>query len=268
MLSPLRLVRRLTAALHRHTSTVAAAAAAAAGTGTGLKGHFDFKHLKATAAEMEQVIAKRQCDGDVHEVVRLYDAFRDQAFEVDRMRSWRGKVAQRIAEVQVQGGGVGGGGSTTTPMSIEDALASSDLAQLNEHGKRIKQALVDMEEELTRASERLNTAALKLPNRLHPDVPLDKPVVVYTGGTKTSEAARDHMAIASSLGGLVDFENAAKVTGSGYYYLTGAAALLELALVQYAMNRAVARGFQPVLTPDLVYRRVAEGYLFEFSLGF
>lgn len=41
----------------------------------------------------------------------------------------------------------------------------------------------------------------------------------------------------------------------------GYGALLELALVQFAMHRATARGFHPVLTPDIVQRDVAEAYV-------
>jgi seryl-tRNA synthetase len=52
--------------------------------------------------------------------------------------------------------------------------------------------------------------------------------------------------------GIVDFKAAAAGSGRSFYYLVGDGALLELALVQYAIGKLTARGFIPVLTPDIV----------------
>ncbi len=49
-----------------------------------------------------------------------------------------------------------------------------------------------------------------------------------------------------------------QVSGQKFYYLRNAAALLELALVNWAMSKAVARGFTPIMTPDLVKASVLE----------
>lgn len=48
------------------------------------------------------------------------------------------------------------------------------------------------------------------------------------------------------------------MSGSKFVYLKRAAALLELALVNYAMQKVVARGFVPMMTPDLVKESVLE----------
>ncbi|GFH10548.1 AA_TRNA_LIGASE_II domain-containing protein, partial [Haematococcus lacustris] len=48
------------------------------------------------------------------------------------------------------------------------------------------------------------------------------------------------------------------VSGQKFYYLRNAGALLELALVNWAMSRVVARGFTPIMTPDLVKETVLE----------
>jgi seryl-tRNA synthetase len=57
---------------------------------------------------------------------------------------------------------------------------------------------------------------------------------------------------------LVDFEGAAEVSGAKFYYLRNAAALLELALVNWSVSRALAAGFTPLMTPDLVKEAVLE----------
>jgi len=49
-----------------------------------------------------------------------------------------------------------------------------------------------------------------------------------------------------------------QVSGQKFYYLRNAAALLELALVNWAITKVVARGFTPIMTPDLVKESVLE----------
>ena len=50
---------------------------------------------------------------------------------------------------------------------------------------------------------------------------------------------------------LLDFANASKLTGNKFVFLKNEAALLEMALCNWAMNLVVKKGFTPVLTPDL-----------------
>jgi seryl-tRNA synthetase len=69
---------------------------------------------------------------------------------------------------------------------------------------------------------------------------------------------QDHVAIGERLGA-IDTERGAKVSGARFYYLTGPGALLELALVNMAMDRAVANGFVPVIAPALVRPEAMEG---------
>ncbi len=49
-----------------------------------------------------------------------------------------------------------------------------------------------------------------------------------------------------------------QVSGQKFYYLRNAAALLELALVNYSMTKVVSRGFTPIMTPDLVKESVLD----------
>ncbi|KAF9158324.1 seryl-tRNA synthetase [Actinomortierella ambigua] len=72
----------------------------------------------------------------------------------------------------------------------------------------------------------------------------------------------DHIALAHRLD-LVDFEAAAQATGARWYYLKNEAALLELALVQFATARAIQAGFTPVITPDVVRPEVVQACGFQ-----
>ena len=57
---------------------------------------------------------------------------------------------------------------------------------------------------------------------------------------------------------LLDFESASKLTGSKFVFLKNEAALLELGLLNFAMQKAAKHGFTPVVTPDIARQQVVE----------
>ncbi len=69
---------------------------------------------------------------------------------------------------------------------------------------------------------------------------------------------RDHVELGRLLGA-IDVDRGAKVSGARFYYLTGAGADLELALVNLAMDQARSAGFTPVIPPALVKPRAMDG---------
>ena len=69
---------------------------------------------------------------------------------------------------------------------------------------------------------------------------------------------RDHLAIGEILGA-IDMERGAKVSGSRFYFLRGVGARLELALIQMGLDRALAAGFEPLITPTLVRPEIMAG---------
>ncbi|CAN2228977.1 SerS Seryl-tRNA synthetase [Candidatus Nanopelagicaceae bacterium] len=69
---------------------------------------------------------------------------------------------------------------------------------------------------------------------------------------------KDHVELGKLLGA-IDTERGAKVAGSRSYYLTGAGAMLEFALVNYAISSALKNGFTPVIPPVLVNPSAMEG---------
>ena len=71
-------------------------------------------------------------------------------------------------------------------------------------------------------------------------------------------APRDHLELGELLGA-IDMERGAKVSGSRFFYLTGPGALLEIALLNLAMQQAVAHGLIPMITPSLVLPSAMEG---------
>ena len=112
-------------------------------------------------------------------------------------------------------------------------------------------------EELTKAH------IMQLSNVLDPAAPIGKEadfVVIEHVGTPPNFdfQIRDHVEIGKLLGA-IDTERGAKVAGSRSYYLTGQGAMLEFALVNFAIASALKSGFTPVIPPVLVNPAAMEG---------
>ncbi|KKO94436.1 seryl-tRNA synthetase, partial [Brucella melitensis] len=69
---------------------------------------------------------------------------------------------------------------------------------------------------------------------------------------------RDHLEIGELLDG-IDMQRGAKVSGARFYFLKGVVARLEIALMNLGLDRALAAGFTPLITPTLVRSQIMEG---------
>ena len=69
---------------------------------------------------------------------------------------------------------------------------------------------------------------------------------------------RDHLELGELLGA-IDMERGAKVSGARFYFLRGIGARLELALMNLALDQALANGFTPLITPTLVKPEIMRG---------
>ncbi|KAF2767816.1 seryl-tRNA synthetase [Teratosphaeria nubilosa] len=126
--------------------------------------------------------------------------------------------------------------------------------------KMLKANLLDFEKSEKAAQEEMERLALELPNLSSLQTPVgDIPDVLgYINGQEPPEkAARaSHVDIGRDLN-LLDFEASATTTGWGWYFLKNEAALLEQALIQFALSVALKRGWQILTPPSLVYGHIA-----------
>ncbi|MEY9214344.1 serine--tRNA ligase [Thermobifida halotolerans] len=108
------------------------------------------------------------------------------------------------------------------------------------------------------------TALLRsVPNLVEPETPAggvdDFQVVEEIGAPREFDfAPRDHLELGELLGA-IDTDRGAKVSGARFYFLTGVGTMLELGLLNLAMQRAVANGFTPMIPPVLVKPETMEG---------
>ena len=148
-------------------------------------------------------------------------------------------------------------------------VGSATLAErpnLLESAKDLANAVKRADAERSAAESALRVASGALSNIVEAGVPEGSEenfVVLEHVGTPRDFAAEgfeplDHVELGKVLGA-IDTERGAKVSGARFYYLTGNGALLEFALINFAMAQAAEHGFIPVIPPVLVKSKAMEG---------
>ena len=146
------------------------------------------------------------------------------------------------------------------------AAKGDEKAALLENSKELANKVKIADTKRAEIEEQTNAVAMQLSNILDPDAPIggeaDFVVIEHVGTprdfAKDGFEPKDHVELGKLLGA-IDTERGAKVAGSRSYYLTGAGALLEFALVNYAISSATKAGFIPVIPPVLVNPAAMEG---------
>lgn len=211
----------------------------------------DWDALAADVEGYEADCRARSSDGDPRRVLALRDAHLEAVRTVEVLRAERNALSKRG-----KGKGKGKGKGLAEPSAAAAAPTPEELAV---RGRELRAQLAEAEAvERARRAE-LQAAARALPNRTHPDAPTEaegERVRARVGpepldSSRAGFALRDHVEIAQSLG-LADWETAGRSSGSRFVYLAREAALLETALVAYALDRATKAGFVATSPPDLV----------------
>ncbi|KAK5133580.1 hypothetical protein LTR08_007619 [Meristemomyces frigidus] len=145
-------------------------------------------------------------------------------------------------------------------LSKELKGGASGKSTLVDEAKELKGELAEYERQERVVQEEMEQLALELPNLSSLQTPTgEKPKVVghINGDTPPSNhSGKSHVDIGRELD-LLDFEASATTSGWGWYFLKNEAALLEQALVQYALTLAMRRGWQVMTPPSLVYSHIA-----------
>jgi seryl-tRNA synthetase len=203
--------------------------------------------LRLLREDPELVRASQRARGDDPDLV-------DRVLETDsRRRSALTEFEQLRAEQKQHGKKVA-------------AAKGDEKAELLTHGKALSERVKALQAEAEEAEAVATELARRIGNVIEDGVPPggeDDFVVLRHEGTPRDFAAegfapRDHLDLGERLAA-IDTERGAKVSGARFYYLTGVGARLELALLNAAVDLALAAGFTPVITPTLVKPEVMAG---------
>jgi seryl-tRNA synthetase len=212
----------------------------------------NLKDFKAKLPLIRQNILNRKAQGYANAdlVNHLYEEYRRARFEIDGLRKKRNEHAAALKNV----------------LLIEDEGKKEKLVeQHHKVGKSFKNDLQQREKDLEDLEAQLIAEAMKLPNKTHPDSPVGSEAnnrVVKVVGERRKTSGRGHLQIGEDFD-LFDFQGASKITGNKFVFLKNEAALMELALINWATNQVVKRGFIPLTTPDLARTPVVEACGFQ-----
>lgn len=151
-----------------------------------------------------------------------------------------------------------------TSARIPKTADATEKKTLIERGKELRGLVAENEAALKDLESELRSRAMEVPNMTHPEAPVgageDANRVVKTWGEvpKFDFKPLDHVALMERLD-LVDLEAGARVAGHGFYFLKNEAVLLEMALVQFALEKLRSEGFTLFTTPDLARDDVLSG---------
>ena len=190
--------------------------------------HIDFKKLIEEVELFRENAQRRRIVVDFDRILRLYKEKCELEQHLNSLRYEKHNLSNRL------------------PMNPEFLSRSKEL----------KNTIVQLETQYAEVETSLMDEALYIPNLTYPRTPIGDEscsTILETIGScpKFTFTPKDHMDLAK-LHDWIDFEKAASVTGSQFYYLRNQAAQMELALAHYTMQRAIADGFTPVIVPDLV----------------
>ena len=183
----------------------------------------------------------------------------DELIEADKKRL---ELLQKVEDLRAK--------QNAVSLEIPKA-APEDKAKKIEEMSVVKNELKDLESELDKIMESWRNLMLKVPNVPDMSVPegdtdADNQEVKKWGNPKTENEfgfkPKDHIEIMEGQD-WVDFERGIKTSGFRGYFLKGEAALLDVAIWQYGMQKWSEKGFTPMLVPSLVKKEtlLGSGYL-------
>jgi seryl-tRNA synthetase len=190
----------------------------------------------------------------VDEFLKNDQLWRNLTVEVDNLRTEQKSLSKDIGNLKGQ------------QKSLPGPEVGKQLDVLTKKGTELSDniaALTTKQEEIKKLADK---AMSGISNLVHKDAPIgeekDFKVIETIGKPRDFNAEgikiKDHVELGEELK-LIDLERGAKVSGSRFYYLVGDGALLELALVNFAIDIAQNHGFTPVIPPALVKPAAMEG---------
>ncbi len=205
----------------------------------------DLKTLREQPKLIVDAAKAKRVEIDIDRILELDRRVRALKSDAEGIAATKNEVSKRLPTVSAE----------------ERAKLIAEMREIDRQADNSRTELLPLQEEL-------DELLYKIPNPALPDVKIspdekDNEVVRLVGEIpKFDFAPLDHMSIGEKLG-IIDSERAAKTSGARFTYLKGDGALLELALVSYALSVAAKHGFTPVMVPHLVTAKAmrAMGYL-------
>lgn len=210
----------------------------------------DIKLIREQRDLVRENIKKKFQDEKLPLVDEVYDLdikYRETKTKVDNLRSEKNSKSAMIGTLMREG-------KKDEASKIKEEVAS--------FGEKIDK-LTDEEKEL---EEEIKKRMMVIPNIIDPSVPIGKDDSENVEVERFGEPVVPdyeipyHADIIERVGGM-DKVSAGRTSGEGFYYLTGDIARLHEAMIAYARDYMVEKGFQYVIPPFMIHRSVVEGVM-------
>ena len=188
----------------------------------------------------------------VDEVIELDRRNRDAMTEANNLRSERNKLSKQVGMLMGQ--------AKKDPSKLEEAEAAK--AQVKANADRLAQ----LEQQETELAAEIRRIMLQIPNIIDPSVPIGKDDSENVEVEKFGEPIVPefdipyHTDIMERFDG-VDMDAAGRVSGAGFYYLMGDIARLHEAVLAYARDFMIGKGFTFCVPPFMIHGNVVEGVM-------
>jgi seryl-tRNA synthetase len=139
-----------------------------------------------------------------------------------------------------------------------------DATAMVSRAKEIDKEIASLERLVGEYEEKVRYYLMRLPNLLHDSVPIGKDendnVTVRTWGEipHFNFPVKDHIELGLSLD-IMDIERAGKIAGARFFYLKREGVLLDIALLIFALEEMVKKGYTPIEPPFMMRRKPYEG---------
>ena len=210
----------------------------------------DLKFLRENPEVVKQNIKNKFQDHKlplVDEVIELDAKARAVQQEADDLRASRNKLSKQIGQLMGQG---------------KKDEAEAVKAQVNANAAR----LAELEEQEKELQEKVTRIMMTIPNIIDPSVPIGKDDSCNVEIEKFGDPVVPdfeipyHTDIMERFNG-IDLDAAGKVAGNGFYYLMGDIARLHSAVISYARDFMIDRGFTYVIPPFMIRSNVVTGVM-------
>lgn len=192
----------------------------------------DLKWLSENKELVKRVYKKKGLSLNVDELFELDQKKRQLQVKVDNLRHRQNELSDQIAKTE-----------------------EHNRSELLNKAKIVKEAIEMAEKEFQAIDHPLHDLTIQLHNIVDDSVPSksegDRIEQVYGQPIQLDFPVKDHLELGELLD-ILDVERAVKVSGARFSYLKNEAVLLQFALVRWVIDKLVAKGFVPMITPMLV----------------
>jgi seryl-tRNA synthetase len=178
----------------------------------------------------------------VDKVKKLDEQWRKLKYDEDALRGERNRISKKISELKKK---------------------KKDVKAFIKKAKAIPKKIAKIEDNRKKMYEEIRKLQIEIPNIISKNVPSGKcdtdniSSKIIGKPRKFSFPVKNHVDVGEKLG-MLDFNSSARVAGTGFYYLEGDLALLNVALINYARDIMIKRGFNYVETPYLMRETVID----------